>query len=148
LDEPDLLPVPARELAERAAQVGLEALGERPRERAVVDTPEVGEEVQQLLAGDLLVEGELAGEEAGAGSRGDAVAPDVEAEDLRAPGRRAQQAEQRADRGRLAGAVRAEEPEHVTGRDAERDLLDAAGALVALGQCVGGDGLQHHSMVR
>jgi hypothetical protein len=39
LDEPDLLPVPARELAERAAQVGLEALGERPRERAVVYAP-------------------------------------------------------------------------------------------------------------
>ena len=88
LDEPDLLPVAARELAERATQVGLEAVGERAREGAVVDAPEVGEEIQQLLAGDLLVEGELTGQEARAGACGDAVAPHVEAEDLRAPARR------------------------------------------------------------
>ena len=121
LDEPDLLPVPARELPERTAEVGLEAVGERAGERAVVDAAEVGEEIQQLLAGDLLVEGELAGQEARAGAGGDAVAPDVEAEDLRGPGGRAQQAEQRADRGRLAGAVGAEEAEHLAGRDAEGD---------------------------
>src|SRR5204862_7819342 len=46
--------------------------------------------------------------------------------------RRADQAEQRTDRGALAGSVRPEEPGHATGLDAKREVLDGGDAAELL----------------
>ena len=51
LDQPDLLPVPAGELADRPLQVRIEAPGERACEVAIADAAQLREEVQQLLPG-------------------------------------------------------------------------------------------------
>ena len=134
LDDPDLLPVAARELAEGTAQIGAEPLRERARESALADTPEILEQVEQLLAADPLVEREVARQVAGTRPDRDAVAPDVQAEDTSFPSRRPQQPEQRPDRGRLAGAVGAQESEDLTGPDLERQRLDAARLAVELAE--------------
>ena len=124
-------------------------VGERAGEGAVVDPAEVGEEIQQLLAGDLLVEGELAGQEARAGPRGDAVAPR-----RRSRGSRAvpEVGRSRPSSVRIVVVLPAplgpRKPNTSPGATLKRDVLDAARALVALGQCVGGDGRRHHLMVR
>ena len=46
------------------------------------------------------------------------------------------EAEQRAHRGALAGAVRAEEAGHAAGLDVEREMVDGGDAAEALGEVV------------
>jgi hypothetical protein len=53
-----------------------------------------------------------------------------EAEDLQLAGRDVQQAGQHLQRGGLAGAVRAEQPDDLTTVDAERDLVDGQSGFV------------------
>ena len=139
LDDADLLPVPARELAQRPVHVRLEALGELGRSPEVVHAAHVGEERDQLAAGEPRVVREVAREVAEPRPDGEAVAAAVEAEERGRAARRVQQVEQRADGRRLAGAVRAQEAEHLASLDGHRDALDPACAAVALGQLVGLD---------
>jgi hypothetical protein len=50
-----------------------------------------------------------------------------------------QEVEEGPDRRGLAGAVGSEEPEHLSGADGHRDVVDAARRAVALGQRLGRD---------
>ena len=72
-----------------------------------------------------------AGSRCGAGaSRSPSGAPRT----VPAAGRRAGEAEQQLDRGRLAGAVRTEEPEHLARLDADVERLERDGRAVGLAQ--------------
>ena len=62
------------------------------------------------------------------------------AEHLDVAGARADEAEQHADRGRLAGAVPAEEPVDLAAPDRQVERVDGAHVAVALGEAVRGDG--------
>src|SRR5262249_35102252 len=54
------------------------------------------------------------------------------------------QTEQHQDRRRLAGAVRAKQPEYLAARDRERDAVDDCRAVVALSEALGlDDGFAH-----
>src|SRR5690606_20504429 len=65
--------------------------------------------------------------------------------DERAAAGRVRERAEHADRGGLAGAVRAEEPEHLAGRHLEVDALDGLHFPVRLGQPSYGDrGIPHH----
>ncbi len=67
------------------------------------------------------------------------VAHDVLARDDRASGVGLRQRRERAHRRRLAGAVRAEQPEHLAVAHGERDAVERLHVLVALAQVFGDD---------
>ena len=94
-------------------RVDVEALDEVLLVRPVDAAAQVGEVVERLAAGELVVERELAGQVAEAAMDGDRVLGRVDPEDRRPPARRADVVEQGADRRRLAGAVGAEEAERL-----------------------------------
>ena len=102
-------------------------------------TTERAEIVEVLPAGHVLVGRELAGEVPDAPMDLDAGGPCVQAEHGRAARCRPDEVEQRPDRRRLAGAVRTEEPEHLSGLDRHRDVDDAAGGAVRLREVLGDD---------
>ena len=89
----------------------------------------MGEVEAELARGQSLVEAEVAGQVADAPPDRD-VAARVSAEDLDATLRRTDQVEDQPDRRRLAGAVGAEEAEHLAGADLEVEIDDAALAAV------------------
>ena len=66
-----------------------------------------------------------------------------DAVDRRAAGRRAGEPGEDLERGRLAGAVRAEEAEHGAGRDVERQVGQGLDVLVVLGEAVHRDRVGH-----
>jgi hypothetical protein len=134
LDKADLLAVAARELAERPVHVRLEALRELGPASEIAHAASLGQERQQLLAGQSRVIAEVAREVPQPRADRAAVPAAVEPEDLRRAARGMQEVEQRAHRRRLAGTVRPQETEHLAGFDPHRDVLDAAGAAVLLGQ--------------
>ena len=70
------------------------------------------------------------------------VAPGVVAQDGGTAGRRPQEAEQEADRRRLAGTVGPKEAEDLALADREVDVLDPPALAVSLGEA---DGLDHVS---
>jgi hypothetical protein len=85
LEERDLLPVPVRQGPDPHGQVELEPRGERANVRLVhpaAKRPEIG---AVLLAGQLLVQAELARQVTDATADLEAVAMRVEPEDARAP---------------------------------------------------------------
>jgi hypothetical protein len=59
-----------------------------------------------------------------------AVAPRIETEDLDPASRRTQQVQDAADRRRLTGSIRTEEPEHLPPSDLEIDAPDSVDAAV------------------
>ena len=69
----------------------------------------------------------------------DAVAATVQPEHSGAPEARVAEVEQRADRGGLAGAVGAEESEHLSGLDAQVQVVDGDGLAERLRQPIGFD---------
>ena len=93
LDEPDLLLVALRQLADRAVERQAEALGERVQVGVVDAAAQPGEEAQQLARVEFLVELELAGEVAEPPPHVQPAAADVEPEDLCPPRGRPQQVE-------------------------------------------------------
>ena len=123
---PDLLAHPPRVVADGAAErssgqlQAVEQLGATGRRPA----GQLAEVVEQALAGQGVVQGDAAGQVADPPPDLDAVADDVPAQDRRGPGRRVEIAEQQPDRGRLARAVRAEEPEDLALADADRQVVE------------------------
>ena len=99
----------------------------------VAHRAQAGEEDEELARGQRLVEAQVAGQVPDAAPDCD-VAARVAAEELEASPRRPKQVENQPDRGRLAGPVRPEEPEHLAGRDLEVEVDDAALASVELRQ--------------
>ncbi len=73
----------------------------------------------------------------------DRIHPWILAEHLHLPRRRAQDAEQDADRRRLAGAVGSEEPVDLTGLDGQVEVVQGAGRPEGLDQPSGLDGGSH-----
>ena len=71
----------------------------------------------------------------------------IEAEDPHLTGIRGAVALHGLDRRGLAGAVRAQEGEHLALGDMERELVDGDDVAVADDQLVGGDGDRHGSHV-
>ena len=116
-DQADLLPVPPRELAERAIEIGTKALGQGLGAAEALDSPQAGEEPDRLAACCLLSVAEVTGEVAQASPDGDAIAVAVEAEDAGAAAARVKQVKQGADRRRLARPVGAEEAEDLSSLD-------------------------------
>src|SRR5674476_1296528 len=138
----DSLLVALRVLLVPARRVEVEAGDELSPVRGIHATPEVGEVLDGLAAGEAVVERELAGDVADAAVDGDRVGRRFDAEDTRATRGRPDQVEEGADRGRLAGAVRAKEAEHLALRDGEVDLDDPAVFPVRLREPLGLDHVQ------
>src|SRR5689334_8525862 len=136
LNEPDLLAVAAREVAERPIQIGLEALGERLAPPDAPHSAEAGGEHEQVATGHARVVREVARKVAEPRMDRRDVTAAVEPEHACRAARRVQQVQQRADRRGLPRAVGSEEAEHLAGRDRERDVFDAASGTVALRQAL------------
>ena len=110
-DQPDLLLVALRVLLELPARVEVEARDQIGLVGRVDAAAQVGEVLDRLAAGQLVVERELARQVAEPAMDRDRVDGRLDAEHRRPPARRPEVVEQRPDRRRLAGAVGAEEAE-------------------------------------
>jgi hypothetical protein len=104
------------------ARVGVRSLVEARREHEV------------LLHGQVLEQVRLVGEPGEAPFRGDGIGDDVVTVDRDPACRRAQDADEAAQRRRLAGAVRADEPEDFAGGHGEVELLHGREGAVVLRQ--------------
>ena len=87
---------------------------------------------RKYRAGQLGIERHLTREIADAAACLESLTLTVEAENRRAAAGRPHEIEQHADGGRLAGAVGAEEAEHLALRDLERQVLEADDGAVVL----------------
>src|SRR5829696_2440198 len=143
LHETDLLLVPPREPPHRTVQIRAEPLHELVGVTEVTHPTQPGEEPQELLAGQPVFEGELAGQVAHPGPYPYALAAGIEAEDPGLPARRAEEVEQRPDRGRLPRPVGPQKAEDLALLDGEVHALDAPGLAVVLGEVLGANDLAH-----
>ena len=138
-DEPDLLLVALRVLAEAAARVEVEALDELVDVGLVDAAAQVREVADRLGAREPVVEVPLARQVAEPAMDRDRVGRCLDAEHLRDAGGRPDEVEQDPDRRGLAGAVRAEEAEDLALVDDEVDVDDAPVLAVRLGELLGLD---------
>ncbi len=103
-----------------------------------------------VAAGQEAVEGRLLERGAELPRRVRMIGPGVVAADPGGAPVRVQQPQEDADRGRLAGAVGAQEPEDLALGDAERDVIDRADAAEVLGEPIdlddGGHASHKHPM--
>ena len=120
---------------EDAVDLGLAALGGQPAELRV--------QRQHLVRGQPGLVAEQLGQVADPPPR--LAVADGPAEHLAGPGGRTREPEQELDGRRLAGAVGAEEAEHLAGLDAEVERVEADGPAVDLAQAVGLDGEGGHA---
>src|SRR5262249_20046987 len=125
------------EVGDGAVEVDLELPGQgvggvvhRPAAQPV-------EEADQLPAGHVLVEAQLAGEVGDQLAGGAAVGPAVVPADGGAPAGGAQEAQQQAQGGGLAGPVGPEQADDLAGPDAEREVGQGGEVAVTLGEAVG-----------
>ena len=142
-DQPDFLLVALRVLAKFATRVDVEAGDQVALVGAVDATPQVGEVLERLAPGELVVERELAGQVADPPVDGHRVGGRLDAEDPCAPARRPDVVEQCTDRRRLAGAVRPEETEGLALVYDQVDVDDPAVATVGLGELFDFDDRRH-----
>ena len=125
-------------LAAAVARDGpVEELGEAERLGELADAapaapgstpPEAGVDVEVAAAGQCAVDDRVLEHDAADAAGGERLARDVEAGDARAAAGRGDGGREHADRGRLAGAVRTEQAEHLAGGDLEVDALDGLDA--------------------
>jgi hypothetical protein len=139
LDEPDLLPVAARQLAGGPVEVRSKPLGELGSAAEIAHAAHGGAVAQQLVAAEPRVDREVAGQVAQARADREAVAVAVEPEDPRRAARRALKVQESADHRRLSRPIRPEKAEHLTRRDVQGDLIDPPQGAVALRQRPGLD---------
>ena len=95
-----------------------------PRERAEV--------LEVLEAAEILVEHHLLGDVGEVPLGLERLLRDVDPVDACRPGRRLDEVEEEVDRGRLAGAVGAEQTEHLAGLDRERQVVEGDVRIVPL----------------
>src|SRR5699024_10111742 len=126
--------------------VEIEAPGELGDAGGVRSTAEAGEDVDRLSAGEVGPELDVAGDVGEAAVQGHEVDDGVLAEDLDAATVGAQQAEDDAQRRRLAGAVGAEEAVDLPAGDLEVEAVEGAGAPVGLGELGGADDSGHRGL--
>ena len=122
--EGDLPAVARRELAHPTAEVEVEALRELVPATVVEAASDMPDRGNELADGPSLGEPELARDIGEAGTQRRSVAARIAAQDLDVSRGRSKEIEQAPDRGRLAGAVRTEEPEHLAAADLEIDARD------------------------
>ena len=113
-DERHLLAVALRVGAALLGGVQLEPLQQDVAPRPVERAAQRAEQVDDLAAGEVRPQVHLARHVCQATVQRNRITPRVAAEQRDDPGVPAQQAEQDADRGRLAGAIRPQEPVHLT----------------------------------
>ena len=123
-DQRDLLPVALGVGARLLGRVELEALQELGAALLVEAAAQPAEQVDHLAAGEVRPQRHLAGHVGQAAVQPLHVAPGIAAEQPRHAGVGAQQAEQDADRGRLAGAVRAEQAVDLAGPHLEVEAVE------------------------
>ena len=147
-DQPDLLLVAPRVLLVPPARVEVERLDQLRDVRLVDAAAQVAEVRDRLGAGQSVVQVELAGQVADATMDRDRIGGRLDAEDLGAAGGRPDQVEQDAHRGRLAGAVRSQEPEDLALGDLQIEVDDPPVLPVGLGQSFGLDDGGHITSLR
>ena len=119
-----------RSRSSRAARSSIRA------RHAAAQVAQVGQQLARRLPA---VHHEVAGQVTDAAAQRNAVGARVAAEDSDVAGGRADQVEQQPDRGRLAGAVGAEVPEHLARTHGQVEPIEAATLAVALGEALGED---------
>ena len=101
---------------------------------------EAPDELEVLAAGEVLVDRGVLARQPDAGAYRVRFAHDVEAEHFGATRVGVDDRRERPHRGRLAGAVGPEEPEHRAGRDVEVDTVEGDHVAEALLEPLHGDG--------
>jgi hypothetical protein len=145
-DQADLLLVAARQALDALARVELEPLDELVAICGVDAALEIAQVGQQLLARQLAVERQLAGDVADSPVDCQAVLVHVEPEHLSRAARRPNEIEQQADRRRLARAVRPQEPEDLARLNDQIHVQDSTRVMaVPLGQLVSLDCGRHRA---
>ena len=138
-DEDDLLAVPPGIGTDLLVRIEVEA-GDQLVAVGLVDLPvNPPEQVQRLGTGQRGPEVGFPGDVGEAAVRLHRSGPAVEAEDLAAPRRGLRQAQQEADRRRLAGAVGAEVADHLARPDLEVEIVERHHVAEALGEAIGAD---------
>ena len=133
-DQADLLLVAFRVLAETPAWVETEPLHELGDVGDISPSSEVGEILDGLGACQAVVQRELAREVADPTVNLDGVGGRFDPEDRSPPRARTDEVEKDPDGGRLAGAIRPQEAEDLTGNNVEIDVDDSTMDAVRLGQ--------------
>src|SRR6185312_9318764 len=120
----DLLAVALGQDADRAVELDAEPLDELVPVVANGHAAGVAEPLQVLPAGQTWVQREIPGQVTRPAVYCDGVLDRIQAEDAGCPGGRADQAQQEADSGGLAGTVGAQEAEDLAGTDGEAEVDD------------------------
>jgi hypothetical protein len=100
-------------------------------------------EAEVVLRAEPLVEAGVLEQRAGVASHFRAVRARVETEHARRAGRRLDQPKEEMDRGRLAGAVRAEKGEDRAFGDGEAEMVECADRAEVARERLAGDGCRH-----
>ena len=130
LDEPVARLVELEPVEQRARPLGRALLAE---------VVEAADHLQVLEAGQVLVDRGVLPRQADLSPQRRRVVTDVEAHHARRAGGGREERGQDPDRGRLAGAVRAEQAEHRPALDAQVDSAERFDVLVRLGEALGLD---------
>ena len=125
-DERHLLPVALRVGADLLGRVELEPLQQRAAPCPVETAAQGAQQVDHLTAGEVGPQVHLTGHVGQAPVQRDRVAPRVTAEHGRFAAVPAQQPQQDADGGRLAGAVRPQEAVHLPAPDRQVEVVERA----------------------
>lgn len=144
-DDGDLLPVALGVRPALLGRVEVEAFDQLVPAPPVQSAAQLGKQVDGLAAGQVRPELDVTGYVGEPPVQGDGVFPRVLAEQLGGAGVGAQEPEQDADGGRLAGAVGAEEAVDLTGVDGEVEAVQCVRAAERLVQSGDGDCLRHDS---
>src|SRR5215831_995352 len=134
LDQDHLALVAAGVLPELAGRVEVQPLYQLPEVRLVDAPAQVAQVLEDLAAGEFGVQRGLARRVADEPLDRQRLPPAVQPGDPGHTGVGAEQRHEQPDRRGLAGAVRAEEAEHLALPHLERDVDDPSGAAIALGE--------------
>jgi len=141
-DDHDLLPVSRGIRAHPLAWVEGEALDEVPLGGDIVGSTEPGEDVEDLLSGEVAPQGDVAGDVGDPPRDLRRVCAGVQAEDAHIACGAAVEAEEDADSRGLAGSVGAEEAVDCTGLDDEVEPVDGAEPAERLNEPMALDGVR------
>ena len=139
----DLLPVAFGERAHGAVQDDVEPFDEVVEEGAVAHAAHAGCEVYVRATRQALVQRQLPGQVADPFADGHPVAHGIQTEYVDSPGSRPVEAEQEADRRRLACPVRAEEAVHLAATYLKAEVAHAPVHAEGLGEAIGTDQSGH-----
>ena len=137
-----------RERLDRLVQDGgdvraLDDLPDRPPARRSEQMAHVGDEPEVGGGGDVAVGGRSFRQVAEAALRGDRIDGHVDSADLDASGARGEEPRDHLHRGRLAGAVRSENAEHLATVHGERDAVHGEKVAEPPAQALDGDHRGH-----